>query len=96
MESMMQCRSPEMLAAIVDVAREVSKCQVNSADAHKQQSNQQQDPPSYNPHLSELAHDSSFQAVTFRISIFTEFRIWQIESHWRSGLTTSSVPSTKS
>ena len=37
-----------MLAAIVDVAREVSKCQVNPAGAHKQQSNQQQDPPNYN------------------------------------------------
>ena len=72
-----------MLAAIVDVAREASEWQVNSAHAHKQQSNQQQDPPDYDQHLSELAHDSSFQAVTFRISIFTEFRIWHIASHCR-------------
>ena len=70
-----------MLAAIIDVAREVSKWQVNSAGADKQQSNQQQDPPDYNQHPSELAHDSSFEAVTFRISIFTEFRIRHIESH---------------
>ena len=51
----------------------MSKWQVSLAGTDKQKSNQQQDP--------ELAQHSSFEAVTFRISIFNECRIRHIESH---------------
>ncbi len=52
-----------MLAAMVAVAGKVSRCQVNSAGAHKQQSDQQQDPPDYNQHLSGLAYISGSGAL---------------------------------
>lgn len=46
-----------ILAAIIDIARQMSQWQMSSAEPHKKQSNNQEDRAEDNQQLSEFAHD---------------------------------------